>query len=278
KLEDFDARQRTDVSIPLQEPQRVVLEHDLAALVDHLVREAHQAALALGAETPLDDLALDVDGIAHHRGTLHVERAVEKREARVLHRRQEQALGEGIHERAGHRPALYGTCGIIGLVFHHREQLLGEPGEVDERGNVGLADRAPVGAEAKPRLQVLERKTAADDRDHFLSKLRRARSKASCMLFTDASTPRIISVQASALARCSRFSSDIASSLFLRKPSSWRSYSALLPAWAWRALSSQRAASAFHWSIWVFSFWTYSSRSIMVGSRIHCMTRTTERS
>jgi hypothetical protein len=85
------------------------------------------------------------------------------------------------------------------------------------------------------------------------------------MLFTEASTPRIISVQASAVARCSLSSSDIASWLLLWKLSSWRSYSALVPASALRALSSQRAAWAFHSSIWLFSFWTYSSRLIMDG-------------
>src|SRR6185503_5799326 len=221
-----------------------------AALIQHLVGEAHEAAVTLRSQPVLDHLALDVDRVADDRGRLDVERAVEKGEPRVLHRRQEQALGEGVHQRAGHRASLDGARRIV----CHGKKLLGEPGEVDERRDVGLADGAPVGAEPKAGLEVVESEAAADDLRHFLSKLRRARSKASCMLLAEVSIPRIISIQASADAACSRRSSAMASSLFLRKFSSWRSYSAFIPAWALRAFSSQRTASAFQASICVFSF------------------------
>src|ERR1044071_2840925 len=46
--------------LPLEEAQRVVFENNLAALVHHLVREAHQAAVALRGESVLGHLALDV--------------------------------------------------------------------------------------------------------------------------------------------------------------------------------------------------------------------------
>src|SRR5262245_34258728 len=248
----------------LEKPKRVVFQDHFAALVDHLVGEAHQAAIALGGEAVLDYLALDVEGVAHDCGPLYVERAVEEREARVLHRRQEQAFGKRIHQGSRYCTAFYGSFRIIG----YGEELFGEPGEVDERRGVGFADGAPVGAEAESRLQVLEGEAPADNQGHFLflSKLRWARSNASRMLFIEASAPRIISVQASVEADCRRRSSAMASSLLRRKPSSWRSYSAFMPAWALRMRSSQRAASAFHASICVLSFCTYSSRFIMAGS------------
>src|SRR5437870_4147979 len=73
--------------LALEQPQRVVLEHGLAALVDHLVGEAHQAAVALRGEPVLDHLGLDVDRVADARRALHVERRIEEREAGVLHGR-----------------------------------------------------------------------------------------------------------------------------------------------------------------------------------------------
>src|SRR5688500_874136 len=64
-----------------QQPKRVVLQNDLGALIDHLVREAHQAALAARGETLLEHLGFDVDRVAHHGGRLDVEGRIEECES-----------------------------------------------------------------------------------------------------------------------------------------------------------------------------------------------------
>src|SRR5258706_1651467 len=100
--------------------------------------------------------------------------------------------------------------------------------------------------------------------DHFLSNFERARSKASCMPLNAVSAPRIISDQASPVALCTLRIWASASSRRFSNCSSWRAYSAFIPACASFAFASQRAVSAFHWSSWLFSFATYSSRFIMI--------------
>src|SRR6185295_20188986 len=146
---------RTDL-FALEEAKRVVLQHRLAALVQHLVREPHQAAVALRREAVLDHFRLDVDGVADEGGPFDVERRVEEREPGVLHGRQQQAFGERIDERAGYGAALDAALRIV----LYGEELLGEPGQVDEGGEVGLGDRAAVGAETKADAQILERESA----------------------------------------------------------------------------------------------------------------------
>src|SRR5712692_210328 len=155
------------ISLSLQEPQRVVLEHYLAALVDHPVREAHQAAVTLGGQAMLGDFGLDVQRIADQRRRLHIDGGAEEGEPGVLHRRQQQPLGKGIDQSARHRAALDRARRIVRGVFLDREQLLREPGEVDERGEIGFDDGAPVGAEAEADAQVLEREPSSDNRDRF---------------------------------------------------------------------------------------------------------------
>src|SRR5262245_51462558 len=164
---------RCDRSLELEQPQRVVLEHRLAALVHHLVRESHQAALSLGRTPALDHLALDVDRIAHHRRPLDVERGIERGGRGVLHGRQQQAFGEGIHQRRGDCPALDGATAIVG----YGEELLRKPRQVDEGRDIGLIDRAAVSAELEPDAELLERKAAPDELHPWL-KRRRALPKA----------------------------------------------------------------------------------------------------
>src|SRR4051812_12993190 len=93
----------------LEEPQRGVLEDALAALVDDLVGEAHQAAIAFRSEAMLDHLPFDMDRIADARGALHIQRCIQEREAGVLHCRKEKAFGEGVDERRRHCAALDGA-------------------------------------------------------------------------------------------------------------------------------------------------------------------------
>src|SRR5919201_81439 len=75
-------------------PFRMRRQRRLAALVDHLVGEAHEPAVALRSEAVLDHFAFDVDRIADDGGRFDAERAVEEGEPGVLHGGQEQALGE----------------------------------------------------------------------------------------------------------------------------------------------------------------------------------------
>src|SRR5687768_8360299 len=184
-----------------------------------------------------------MDRVAHHRRRLDVERGVEEGEPGVLHGRQQEALGEGIDQRTGHQPRL--------VFLVDGEQLLGQPRKADEGRAVGLADRAPVGTEAKAGLQILKRETAADQ-DHFLSNCLLALSNASCTPFNAESAPRIMSRQALADALCTRRSSARASSRRARNCSTCLALAL-----------SHFAACAFQWSICSLSFWTYSSRLIM---------------
>src|SRR5438094_301729 len=253
----------------LEQAQRVVFEHALAALVDHAVGEAREAAIAPAREAQLRHLAFDVDRVADERRRLHVERRVEEGEPGVLHGRQQQAFGEGVDQRRRHGAALDCAAGLVG----HSEELLGEPAQVDEGGEIRFGDGAPVGAEAKADAQVLIAEAPADERNRlahclsrFASKLLRTRSKASCMLFIASSMPRIICCQASADAPCRRRSSAIAASRRTRYWSSCFSYCARIAALAARAFDSQSLACAFHWSIWDLSFWMYSSRLGMASS------------
>src|SRR5690349_1845925 len=146
-----------------QEPQRVVLEHGLAALVDDAVREAHEAAVAFAREAMLDHLGFHVDRVADEGGRFHLQRGVEESEAGVLHGGQEQPLGERIDERRRHGAALDRARGVI----RYGEELLGEPAHVDEAREIGFADRAPMAAEAKAQAQIFETESAPDHGQGF---------------------------------------------------------------------------------------------------------------
>src|SRR5437868_1571768 len=153
-------RQADPELFALQQAKRVVLEHRLAALVHHPVREAHQAAIAFGGEPRLGHLRLDVDGVADERGTFDVQRRVQEGETRVLHRRQQQTFGEGVDERGGDGAALDRPAAVV----RDGEELFGQPGEVDEIRKVRLADGAAMGAEAEADAHVFETESAPDDR------------------------------------------------------------------------------------------------------------------
>src|SRR5512134_1172166 len=192
-------------SSPFQQPERGVLEHYVVVLRDDFVQEPHEAALTFRRGAVLGYLAFDVHRVADVRWPLDVEPGIEESEAGVLHRGQQQALGEGIHERAGNEL----------LLFLDGEKLLGEPGERHERDQVRFADGAAVRAKARAEPQVLERKAAPDGSYFFWNSLL-AFSNAACMLLNAASAPCIMSFQASAEAFCSRCTSFIAVSRRVR--------------------------------------------------------------
>src|SRR5205807_756490 len=138
----------------LEQAERIVFEHALAALVDHAVGEAREAAIALAREAQLRHLAFDVDRVADERRRLHVERRVEEGEPGVLHGRQQQAFGEGVDERRRHGAALDRAAGVAHFTFLHGEELLGEPAQVDAGGAARPSPRRGARGTARAAFRI----------------------------------------------------------------------------------------------------------------------------
>src|SRR6266540_5208363 len=127
---------------PLDHAAHGGLQHQLPALVGHLVLVGDDAAVRLLGLALVGDRHRHADGVSGEDGGDDPDLAAEIGHAGAvdepgLHDEPfRQAEGEG----AGHRPALEHR--LLRHVLHVHEEGLGEPAEVHEGGDVGVADGA----------------------------------------------------------------------------------------------------------------------------------------
>jgi len=117
----------------LDHAQRVVGQHDFAALVEHLVGGAQKAAVRLAGRARLDDLAFDMDGVACGSGFMDLHVGFQECHAGALHGAlHQQSFGHAQHQGAGDRAAA--DDGDLADVLDVGEHFLDHPDRTHELG------------------------------------------------------------------------------------------------------------------------------------------------